>query len=169
MKLPHRDGVAFGLVRLVKISDRVFYEGVSDGGREIEGLADHHALVPIRAGWKCGPDDGAVVAALLLMHHQVCVATFHDMKLYAGRGRTRSCDVKPSQYQVSKVEREEANDAARQIFSPSHDLMLVVKIAGHPPNTFAVFLSEGVPIWVTDNFQNCFANDLKSVTFQWRR
>ena len=47
--------------------------------------------------------------------------------------------------------------------------MLVVEIPGHPPNALTVFLSKGVPIGVTDNFQNCFANDLKSVTYHWRR
>lgn len=47
--------------------------------------------------------------------------------------------------------------------------MLVVKITSHLPNAFAVFLSEGVPIGVADNFQSCFVSDLKPVTFQWRR
>ena len=44
--------------------------------------------------------------------------------------------------------------------------MLVVKITAHPPNAFPVLLSKGIPIWITDNFQNCFANDLKSVALQ---
>jgi len=91
------------------------------------------------------------------------------MKLYAGRRRMCRRNVKPAQYQVRKIECEKPHDAAGQFFPPSYDLMLVVEISRHPPNALAVFLSKGVPIGVTDNFQNCFANNLKSVTDHWRR
>jgi hypothetical protein len=40
----------------------------------------------------------SVVAATLSVRQHRCLAAFHYVKLYTGRGRTRSCDVKPGQY-----------------------------------------------------------------------
>src|SRR5215471_14803741 len=90
------------------------------------------------------------------------------MKLYTRRGRTCRRNITPGQQQVCKVECEEPHDAARQFFSPSYNLMLVGEIARHLPDTLAVLLAKCIPIWVTDNFQYCFADNLKSVTCQWR-
>ena len=40
----------------------------------------------------------SAVAATLSVRQHRCLATFHYVKLYTGRGRMRSCDVKPGQY-----------------------------------------------------------------------
>ena len=53
-KLPHGDPVALDRVVLSEEGTHVLDEGLCDGGRKIEGLANYHAFVPIRAGAKLG-------------------------------------------------------------------------------------------------------------------
>jgi hypothetical protein len=47
VQLFYSNGVALDPVRLVAVGKRVFDEGVSDGGREIERFGGLHAAVPL--------------------------------------------------------------------------------------------------------------------------
>src|SRR5690242_2280628 len=90
------------------------------------------------------------------------------MKLDPGCGRSGGRNIHRAQHEVRKVEGEDPDNAAGQVFPPTDDLMLVGEVALHLPDTLAVLVAKRGPIRVLDDFQYLFIHDLKPVTGQRR-
>src|SRR5580704_13476373 len=78
----------------------------------------------------------------------------------------RRRNINSTKQKILKIEREKPDNAPRQLFSPSHDLMRRRKISFNLPNAFAVFGAIDGTTRVSDYLKGSLVSDLKLVSDQ---